>query len=98
MERQEGDLDELKELIRGRQTVLLVLKDLTERLPDDSYLQNLQIQGTQVTMQGYSDQASNLLPLLLESPYLENVKTNWITQDPRRGGKDRFNFGATIKE
>jgi general secretion pathway protein L len=93
---QQAEVSELRELMSGRQQVLLVLRDLTERIPDDTYLQNLQIQGEQVTMTGYSDQASSLLPTLQQSPYLESVKQNWINQD-RRTQKDRFNFAATIK-
>jgi len=97
VEAQRGELEELRELLKGRQTALLLLRDLTERIPDDTYLQNIQIQGQQVTMQGYSDHASDLPPILLESGYLESVKTNWISQDPR-AGKERFNFTATVKE
>ncbi|UCF36649.1 MAG: PilN domain-containing protein [Acidobacteriota bacterium] len=94
----EKELTDLADLLQDRQGALLILKDLTERIPEETYLQNFQIQGDRVTMQGYSDQASGLLPLLLESPYLEDVKTNWITQDARSGGKDRFNFTATVKK
>lgn len=88
---------ELQDLMKARQDVLLVLKDLTERIPDDSYLSNYQIQGDSITLQGYSDQASALVPILLESPYLAEVKTNWIQQDRRNAGKERFNFAATMK-
>src|SRR5690606_2102723 len=88
----ESELEELRQLLSGRQKVLMVLKDLTERIPDNTFLQTLQIQGDQVTMQGYSDSASSLLPGLMQSPYLSNVTANWITQDQRMGGRDRFNF------
>jgi len=97
LEQERAELEELAGLFRGRQTVLLVLRDLTQRLPEDTYLQNLQIQGDQVTMQGYSPQASALLPMLMQSPYLDSVKTNWIQQDARQGGLERFNFTARIK-
>lgn len=90
------ELEEMKNLFGRREKTLLVLKDLTERLPDDTYLQNLQIEGQQVTIQGFSNQASSLLPLLSESPYLEGVKANWITQDARQG-KERFNFTARVR-
>ncbi|HLU99732.1 MAG TPA: PilN domain-containing protein [Acidobacteriota bacterium] len=94
----ESELEELRQLLSGRQKVLMVLKDLTERIPDNTFLQTLQIQGDQVTMQGYSDSASSLLPGLMQSPYLSNVTANWITQDQRMGGRDRFNFTATIRK
>jgi general secretion pathway protein L len=96
-EKKKNELTELRSLMGERQETLLVLRDLTERIPDDTYLQNLQVQGDQLTMQGYSVQASALLSVLSESPYLESVKTNWITQDPRVSGKERFNFTAKIK-
>jgi Tfp pilus assembly protein PilN len=96
--RKRAELEEIQSLISGRQKLLLVLRDLTERIPDDAYLQNLQEQGGQISIQGYSDQASALLPVLLESPYLEGVKTNWIVQDPRMAGKERFNIAARIRE
>jgi general secretion pathway protein L len=84
--------------MEGRQDVLLVLRDLTERIPDDTYLQNFQLQGNDVTMQGYSERASSLVPLLLESPHLASLKTNWITKDPRNQGRERFNFSAKVKD
>lgn len=91
-----AELGQLQEMLDDRQLTLLILRDLTERIPDDTYLQNLQIQGNQVTMQGSSNQASNLPPLLLESPYLESVKTNWIQQNARGEAEERFNFTATV--
>jgi len=94
---QRAELEELGSLMEGRQRSLLILRDLTERIPDDSYLQNVQLQGQQLTMQGYSDEASRLPPILLESDFLESVKTNWITTDPRNPGKERFSFAATLK-
>ncbi len=96
--RKRAELEEIRELLSGRQRMLLVLRDLTERIPDDAHLQNLQEQGGQVTIQGYSDQASSLPPILMESPYLESVKTNWIVQDPRMAGKERFNIAARVRE
>jgi general secretion pathway protein L len=95
---QRAELEELKSLMNGRQRALLILKDLTERIPDDAYLQNVQLQAEQLTMQGYSDQASRLPPILLESEFFESVKTNWITTDPRRPGKERFSFAATLRQ
>jgi len=95
---QRAELEELGSLMEGRQRSLMILRDLTERIPDDSYLQNVQLQGQQLTMQGYSDEASRLPPVLLESEFLESVKTNWITTDPRNPGKERFSFAATLKQ
>jgi general secretion pathway protein L len=98
VEERKALLASLQEMLLGRQTTLLILKDLTERIPDNTYLQNIQFQGDEITMQGYSDQISSLIPVLQDSPFLETVKTNWIQQDPRNRDKERFNIGATIKK
>ncbi len=97
VEEKKEQLAEFQKMLKGRQTTLLILKDLTERMPDNTYLQNIQFQGDKITMQGYSDQISSLLPVLQDSPYFESMKTNWIQQDPRNKDKERFNLGATIK-
>lgn len=92
------ELEELQSLLSGRQTVIRLMKDLTERIPDHTFLQLLQIQNEKVTMQGYSPSASGLLPLLLESPYLEKVENNWITPERSMPGMEKFNFGASVKQ
>lgn len=97
VEAKRAEVTKLQNLLRNRQKTMAVVKDLTERIPNDAYLTSLQIQGGQVTMQGYADQASSLLPVIAQSPYLEGVKTNWITKDPRRANKERFNFEAKVK-
>ncbi len=91
------EVEKLQKLLQDRRKTLAVVKDLTERIPNDAYLTSLQIQGGQLTMQGYADQASSLLPVIAQSPFLESVKTNWITKDPRRANKERFNFEAKVK-
>ncbi len=95
---QQAAVAELQGMMSGRQKILLVLRDLTERIPDDSYLTSLQVTGKEIsTIQGFSNQASDLLNTLLQSEYLDDVKTSWINKDPR-SGMDRFNFSATVKE
>lgn len=97
-EQRRAQLEELRKMMTGRHKILVVLKDLTERIPDHTFLQLLQVQGDRLSMQGYSDSASGLLPLLLNSQYLASVESNWITPDPTVQGKEKFNFAATIKE
>lgn len=95
---QQAAVEELREMMSGRQRVLFVLRDLTERIPEDSYLTSVQIEGKEVTsIQGYSDQASDLLNTLLQSEYLDNVESRWMNKD-NRTGKDRFNFSATVRD
>lgn len=98
VQQRQAELEELQGLLSGRQTVLLILKDLTERIPEDTYLQTFQVQNDQIQMQGYSRAASNLLQVLVQSPYIENVKPNWITEDRSVPDMQRFNFAATVKK
>jgi Tfp pilus assembly protein PilN len=96
MEDRSTELNELRELMEGRQTVLAVLRDLTERIPEDSYLQNINIQGDRVSINGFSNSASALLKILLDSQFLESVESRYITPDRNREDGERFSFEARI--
>jgi Tfp pilus assembly protein PilN len=91
-----GEARELGEMMQGRQTVLLVLRDLTERIPEDTYLQSINVRGDQVSITGISDVASRLITILSESEHLTNVESRYITRDPA-SGKNKFNFEARIR-
>jgi len=87
----------LKSLMSNRQATLLILKDLSERVPEDSYFRTFKISGNDVEIQGNGSRASSLVPILAESPYLDAVKINWIRADSRDAGKERFSFSATVE-
>ena len=91
------EVELLRELMSNRQATLLILKDLSERVPEDSYFRTLKISGDDVEIQGTGTRASSLVPILSDSPYLDAVKTNWIRADSRDAGKERFSFSATIE-
>ena len=88
---------EMSTMLSGRQRALSVLKELTELIPDDAYLQSVRIQMNKVTMTGFSDTAASLIPILQEANCLTNVESKYITRD-RRSGKDKFSFEASIEE
>ena len=88
---------EMGTMLSGRQRALSVLKELTELIPDDAYLQSVRIQTNKVTMTGFSDTAASLIPILQESNCLSNVESKYITRD-RRSGKDKFSFEASVAE
>ena len=98
VQQQEKSLEEIRDLMMGRQRVLSVLKELTEKIPDNTFLQNLSLQGERVNMMGYSSSASALLPILLDSEYLEGVESRYITPDRSMGNREKFNFEATVKQ
>ena len=88
---------EMSTMLSGRQRALSVLKDLTELIPEDTYLQSVRIELKKVTMTGFSDTASSLTTILQESNCLTNVESKYITRD-RRSGKDKFSFEASVAE
>jgi Tfp pilus assembly protein PilN len=90
------ELEEIRNLMRGEQQVLNVMKDLTERLPDDTYLQNLNIERGQVTIFGFSNSAGALIPALRASSQYKSVLPKYTTKDPVTK-KEKFNIEAALK-
>ncbi|HXK59104.1 MAG TPA: PilN domain-containing protein [Acidobacteriota bacterium] len=96
VEEKQKELDEIRGLMQGEQTVLSVLKDLTELLPDDTYLQNLNIERGQVVLFGFTGSAGNLIPALRASDHFKSVLLKYTTKD-RATGKEKFNIEAALK-
>ena len=71
-------------------------RELTERIPEDTYLQSLNIQRGKLNMTGISENAQGLINVLSASEYLEGVESRYITKE-RSSGKDKFNFEAKVK-
>ena len=94
----QAQLSELQSLMTGRQRVLRILQELTERIPETSFLQNLSVREDRVSITGFSDSASTLLKVLLDSKQLERVESQYIVPDRTRTNRERFSFEANIKE
>lgn len=76
--------------------VLAILGELTERIPDDTWLQRLEIQNGQIQLHGLSGNASALLRILDESALFEHVEfRSPVNQDPR-SGKESFQINAGL--
>ncbi len=77
---------------------LVLLEEVTDLMPSDSWLTQFDYDADEkeIKLSGYSDSASQLIPILEESSYFENVRfTSPITTD-RRTGKERFRLEMTI--
>jgi general secretion pathway protein L len=74
---------------------LEVLQVLTRLLPDDTYLQQLDIKGNELTMRGLSGQASALIGLLEESAVFEDP--HFLSPVTQQRGKELFHLGASIR-
>ncbi len=80
--------------------LLELLRELTERLPDDTWVQNLEFGPEQIEIRGESGQASALIALLEQSPLIEGVAFGSPVTQIGRTGKERFNisFRYTSRE
>ena len=95
--RAEARLAELQELMQGRQKVLGILREMTEKTPDDAFLDHLSIRGEQVTMVGYATSASALLSNLTTTEFLDTVEPRNIAPARGMGNREKFTFDATAK-
>lgn len=82
---------------KGPLTVALI-NDLTARIPQDTYLERLQIESKQVQLQGQAQEAAKLIALLAASPCLGNPGFQGQVQPDARSGKERFQINADLKE
>ena len=75
-----------------------LLKDLTERLPDSTYLERLNVtEDGRVELQGLSDRSENLIAELQKSKVLVDPAFQGVVQPDPRVKKDRFNLVAQLK-
>ena len=80
---------------RKHESPLMVdlINDLTVRLPDDTYLERLNVdEKNKIELQGLSDDASKLIGLLSKSELLTNPSVQGTIQPDPRTKKDRFNI------
>ncbi len=78
-------------------TVALI-DDLTRRIPDNTFIERLNIENNQVQLQGQSSEAAKLIGLLSDSPYIGNPTFQGPIQPDARSGKERFQITADLKK
>ena len=95
VERVARDLDQKRQLLDTVQKInttalqpLAVLRELTEILPSDAWVTYLALDAKGVELTGQAGAASNLIPLLENSPRLERVEF----ASPVTRGRDREQF------
>lgn len=86
----------LAERRQARPTVLELLNDLTQRLPDDVYLQRLSIEQDRVTLTGAARSAGTIVATLQGSPYLKGPALAGAVQQDRSTGRDNFTVIAEL--
>ncbi len=91
----EDRIECLNELWRGQVPVLEILKEVTERIPENAWIRDFSYDEKGVKLYGYADSASELITLLENSPLFRDVVfLSTITKD--RDGKKRFRIGFKL--
>jgi general secretion pathway protein L len=97
IERMAAHLKYLSGLRPGNRFALDVFRELSERIPETAWLRELRLLGDAVTLSGQAASASELIPLLEESPMFKDVKfLATIRKD--RDGKEVFRIGLTLSK
>jgi len=87
----------LAERRQSQPVIIQVLDEISSILPDDMWLQQLQVRGNELMMMGLADGSQRLINLVNESSLLDDAEFRGaINVDPATG-QERFNARATIK-
>lgn len=76
-------------------SMLVLLHEVSRLLPDDTFLERLSLSAGQLSLTGYSSQATRLISQMQESPLLREPALNGAIQPDARTGRDRFTITAS---
>jgi general secretion pathway protein L len=91
----EDRIDYLNTLAQGGVPVLEILKDLSERIPENAWVHHFSFSEKGIQIEGQAGAASELIPLLEASPLFRDVK--FLSAITKKGGKERFKIGLNKK-
>ncbi len=74
-----------------------ILFRLTQLIPENTYIQRLQLKNSELQLQGQSDDASSLIGLMEASEWFEEVDFRSPVTKDNKTNKDRFNIEAQVK-
>ncbi len=97
-EEREKEIDTIEALYRKKDAALEVLQELTIIIPDDTYLNNFLYRDGSISIAGLSDSATELIPILENSPLLRNVVQRGNIFRNAQTGKDQFSIEAELEE
>lgn len=98
----EKEIREFETLKAEEMSRLMILKELSEVLPQTAWLWNMKVKGRDVDLSGFADSASDLIAILDKSPVFEKVEfASPVTKETRLFGpnvvKERFKIVARIE-
>jgi len=82
---------------RNNPLTVALLDDISRRLPEDTFLERLQIENGEAQLQGQSKEAAKLISLLASSNCLGDPRLQGQIQPDARTGKERFQITADVK-
>ncbi len=80
----------------GTPTTVEVLDELSRRLPDNTYIEKVSIEGDKLMIIGLSNEAAGLVKLLQTSKLWRSMSLTGALQPEPRSGKDRFTLTADL--
>jgi general secretion pathway protein L len=86
----------LKNFRSSQPTMLALLNDLTQRIPDDTALDKISVNEGRLVLVGQSKQAAALVGQLQDSKLLQAPALAGAVQPDSRTGRDRFTLTATV--
>ena len=87
----------LQETRAGRPSMVEVVDELSRRLPDNTFLEKVSIEGDQLLVMGLSSEAPRLVQRLEGSPLWTAVKLSGAVNPDALRNKDRFTVIATLQ-
>lgn len=87
-------------VLRQKEAPLMakILAEVTRRLPDGSWIFQLEIRGNEVRIHGYSPQASSLIGLFDDAPMFANARFRSPLTRGSKGDVERFDLSFDVTE
>jgi general secretion pathway protein L len=86
----------LNEQYLKRPSIVQIIRELTDVLPDDTWLNRLDISGAELQVQGQSETAALLIQLIESSPLFTNVRFRSAVVKVPRSNTEQFHLSADL--
>jgi general secretion pathway protein L len=93
----QGQQAALRELMGERVEPLAVLDLMTQAVPDDSFVQRLQVQGSKVTLIGQTPNTAALMNKLSGQPLVRDVRSPTASTRSMTAGRENFSIELTLQ-
>lgn len=94
--RTQADLEALRQLAGEHVEALAVVELVTQLVPDDTWLQRLQVQGSRVSIAGQTPNTAALMNTLSGHPGVRDVKAPAAATRSMEAGRENFNVEWTL--